>query len=643
MTTEWIVVAIILVFLLAYLVAWWLRVHRLRSEVRRTTPIPPDGVLSWTLTARSHERSATNAAAGAWVVAGNGDVFVSHERSATNAPAGQRPSLPQTPPKDGPMGLAVAFLDGFVASLPSIQDLTSIDWNVVDGVHLSAAPDLSQWTDLAGYLDEHYFAVGEPDGFLNRLIGYVGEVKAGHFFEEQGAEVIHNESPNVPGYDLLVNGQEVQVKVGNASGVAEHLETHPEIPVVTGPDNLHVAVDHANVEIFQPPGSDQLFVAMEPPDLQIIEPLDADAIRSATTHSLGVIGDDFGIGDVTFPYLTAIRSSLREIGLLATGDTDLMSAGKYVALDTAGVGIGGWAGAKGGAIVGSGLGPVGMVVGGLVGAISMASLGKLISGAYRRADFRAAAEKYRQATEKAQANIRLQEHSVHGLLTSLIELEQHALTQHIVSVENDLEAKLAASQRWFERRCIDFVSEFPKILDGVESKLLCRQYAELAAISARAALPRLIWPAVDDVRYWYVRAGFRWRLWQLRRAKSKFSRLARQTPLKTSPQDAVRAIQNFAIKNPFESADFDHICRDLRKMDEKARIQQQQLTRQANDRAQKARGAHLARVRGLFQQAATALFSFINGQTPAVDKAKEDLLREARKAGINLGTAGAGG
>ena len=149
MENTWIVAAVAGV-VAVFLIARWSHIRRLRAEVRRTTPVPPEGVLSWSLAE--------------WPVAAPGQ--------ENRAKGGTPRASSSDAAIDGPVGIVVASADALLWSLPSLRDLASIDWDVIDGIHLSAAPDLSHWADLKGYLSEHFFEVEQPDGFLNRLIGY---------------------------------------------------------------------------------------------------------------------------------------------------------------------------------------------------------------------------------------------------------------------------------------------------------------------------------------------------------------------------------------------------------------------------------------------------------------------------------------
>ena len=64
-------------------------------------------------------------------------------------------------------------------------------------------------------------------GHENRDFGYSAERYFGQQFQNQGAEVSYPTSLNNPGFDLYVNGVEVQSKVGSSSLVDKHFEKYP--------------------------------------------------------------------------------------------------------------------------------------------------------------------------------------------------------------------------------------------------------------------------------------------------------------------------------------------------------------------------------------------------------------------------------
>lgn len=65
------------------------------------------------------------------------------------------------------------------------------------------------------------------EGHENRDFGYSAERYFGQQFQNQGAEVSYPESLNNPGFDLYVNGIEIQSKVGSSSLIDKHFEKYP--------------------------------------------------------------------------------------------------------------------------------------------------------------------------------------------------------------------------------------------------------------------------------------------------------------------------------------------------------------------------------------------------------------------------------
>jgi len=584
-------------------------IARLQKAAHEAVHLPPAKMLSWT---------------------SPGAV----QQVVPRVPQGQRPQAIDAPKLPSPeseggaegtrgfdrrTGLAAATLDAAIASLPSLHDLAAIDWSVADGVRLSAASglDLSRWSDLRSYVDSHYFDVGEPGGFLNRLVGYVGEAKAGDHLASQGAEVLFNESPNVPGYDLTVDGNPLQVKVGGtAETFGDHFEKYPDIPVVTGTDNIDIVPDGA--------------------DVSFLDALDADQVHAATEGSLEIIHDDFDAGEPVIPYVTAIRSSLEQVGLMVEGHTNLTTAAKNVGLDTAGVGLGGWAGAKLGAVTGSLFGPVGTAVGGILGALAGAVGGRAFTNEFKYADFKASAEAYEKAVVGAQQSIQSRQLEAHALLVAKVERQQGDLRRYIEAIQSKLKAKMRGCHHWQESRCVAFVKVFPKVLARVEATLRKREQAELRAYKRSSFIRRLLWPRLDDVKHRLVRDSFRQRIRAVSAAKAEFNTLALKTPAEVAAGDAIRRIERFVHDNPFESADFDNVCNQLRHVTETVQAQERRLKEQANALAQSEYAKRVAAVRKRFQEVARELSEFVGKQAKAVTSAKDKLIREAHKVGIDL-------
>ena len=101
--------------------------------------------------------------------------------------------------------------------------------------------------------------------------------------------------------------------------------------------------------------------------------------------------------DITghIPVVTIALSSFREFRLLSDDKTNYMSSLKNIALDAAGAGVGGLAGAQGGAIIGSIFGPVGTLFGGIIGAVGGAICGRKATNKVKRIPLDNAIEAYK--------------------------------------------------------------------------------------------------------------------------------------------------------------------------------------------------------------------------------------------------------
>jgi hypothetical protein len=594
----------------AYLVLRRANIGKLRAAARATTLLPSDGVLSWSVpTSISTVELASHTTA----------KLEQAETPAISYPTESGPDATGGLRSQRHAGLAAASLDAILASLPSLHDLASIDWDVAEGIRLSAASglDLSRWSDLRGYVDSHYFDVGHPSGFLNRLVGYVGEAKAADHFSSQGADVLVNEAPNIPGYDLTVDDTPFQVKVGGTEDTFEtHFDRYPDIPVITGTDNLGIV----------PSGADVSF----------IDALDADRVRAATEESLDVVHDDFDSGGPVVPYVTVIRSGLQQLDMLVDGHTDLTTAAKNVGLDASGVGLGGWAGVKVGALIGSILGPAGTVVGGILGGLAGVIGGRAITNDIKYTDLRNKVDEYEGAVTVAQQAIRLMQADAHSQLVAKLAGQQDELRRYITAVHVKLKAKLRGYDRWHRKRCVAFVRVFPKVLDRVETRLRTREQEELGELTRSSLMQRMLWPRLEDVRYKLVGTSFRQRIREVAAAKAEYAALASNTPSQVRADDAIQQIERFVRAHPFESADFDNVCRQLRQVTDASLQQEHRLKQQATAICQSEYGKRLAVVRKQFHDVVNKVSESVSAQAKSVTDAKDRLIREARKVGVNL-------
>ena len=511
-------------------------------------------------------------------------------------------------------GLGVASLDAIISSLPSLHDLAVIDWSVFEAVQRSAGSiGLSSWSDLQEYINKHFFDVGEPNGFLIHLAGHVGEVKAADFFISNEHVVEWPDHPNNPGFDLLVDGEPVQVKAGSPELLTEHLHRYPDIPhVITGTDNIgHV-----------PDGLDPLF----------LDSLNSDQLHHTTAEALDIGHNDFHAGGPTIPVITVIRSSLKEIGLLADGHTDLTTAAKHVGLDAAGTAGGSWLGAQAGASVGSALGPVGMAVGTVVGAVLGAMFGRGVTNEIKYGAFNDARSRYLCSVSQAQDNVRTYETAAHQKLSSLVAKEQASLSSYVSKMQTTLAQRLFECSRWYDTWCDRFVKAFASVLGRVETMLCSIEVATLAAMPRPSMLRRVLWPAMEDVRYAIVQRDFGLRRKIVVQAHQEFSQLA----MTSTGRVGVGKIESFLKAHPFADHEFELACQKLSQAYSKVIRKSKELKQQAEGLCHLRHGKTITEIRMAVEAAGQEAAAFVQEQARTVDEAKQTLLREGRKIGIDL-------
>jgi hypothetical protein len=224
---------------------------------------------------------------------------------------------------------------------------------------LSAA-DFARAEDLSDVFKFGVFAeriqgleTGAYAGNITQLQGYVTERLVALHLQSAGYEVEFPETPNQPGYDLLVNGQPHQVKcLADSQGVYEHLERYPDIPVLV---NGELAGELEGIDGVVP-----------------VSEITHAGVMAATESSVQTGAE---ILDFEVSLIAAAIASGRNLGALIKGKTGLAAALQNVAADTAGRAVFGVAGSEMGAWMGLVLGPYGAVVGGLVGACCRCSPG----------------------------------------------------------------------------------------------------------------------------------------------------------------------------------------------------------------------------------------------------------------------------
>lgn len=242
-------------------------------------------------------------------------------------------------------------------------DVSRIDPRVLE------ATDFARTADLSNIFEYSFFAdrvSGRAEdayrGSVSNQQGYVAERIAAQQQQSMGKEVEIPEDPNQEGYDLLINGQKFQVKCHEDSdAVREHLEEHPDIPVLVNQE-LAGEIGHH-------------------PDVYPVPGLEYDKVVETTESSLEA-GDE--MLDFEVPLIAVAVASGKNLKAIFEGKTDVSGALTNVAFEVGGRTAGGLAGAQAMAAAGLVLGPAGGVIGGLVGAVLGAREGKELARVVRR-------------------------------------------------------------------------------------------------------------------------------------------------------------------------------------------------------------------------------------------------------------------
>lgn len=245
------------------------------------------------------------------------------------------------------------LLFGSVPLAGQIWSLSLIDNNVLNAISFSYEqhPDtLMGFKKIAEILQEN--SGNHIEGALNRLHGYVAEQQVAFDLAQSGHNVMLPNTPNNPGYDLLVDGHMVQVKnTLNPEIIHEHFIHYPDIPVITNSEMASHFTNNNMVHIDQS-----------------LSYNDVVHHTSATMDGLDGIGHVDVHDLLPIPLLAIGFSIYRNHKRLDNGLT-IEEFSKIVGKDAAFRGIAGFGGAKIGSLVGSIVGPIGTIIGSIMGGV----------------------------------------------------------------------------------------------------------------------------------------------------------------------------------------------------------------------------------------------------------------------------------
>lgn len=339
----------------------------------------------------------------------------------------------------GAVGLATGtdFVQGFAA---------------VDDQVLHAASDLFNQRiesigDLAHRLDGATLGVRLTSALKGRMAEHV---LVDHL-RSLGADVALAASPNQMGWDLTIDGVAVNPKLyAEAAQTAQHFARFSNVPVVLPADSLHIPADALHFNSLTGSGLETLHetLAQGSDHLTLVD----DALSHAdlghqASDALLASGYPATLVHAHLPWAALVLSGWREARLLSAGHTGLTSSIKNVSLDAAGTGIGGFAGAKGGALIGSLFGPVGTGIGAVLGGIGGAIFGRKVTGRIKETPLRDAQANYAAAYAAFQSALGAENQGIEKYVQEVKIREAETLAAAAVSARKQIDPALDAHRR----------------------------------------------------------------------------------------------------------------------------------------------------------------------------------------------------
>lgn len=278
-------------------------------------------------------------------------------------------ALTSTPDRFGTLLAGVlSRCSGDAAEIAAIASLTvcdmlynavSIDPMVLEAADFSRTEDIGDIFQFGAFAERiGSMAAAASAGAANNLRGYVSEKLVAARLSESGHVVTFPDTSNNPGFDLLVDGVQFQVKcLSNLDGLWEHFSKYPDMPVYANSELAEAVIDSGASwagRVFYVDGFER--------DI-------ADLIMNTSLEAGEVLGD------LNVPYFAMAISSARNLHRVWRGRMPVSDLPFSVVMDASVKGglsaIGGLSGkvlglmafGPAGALVLSGVGGVGALVG----------------------------------------------------------------------------------------------------------------------------------------------------------------------------------------------------------------------------------------------------------------------------------------
>jgi hypothetical protein len=248
-----------------------------------------------------------------------------------------------------------AFLSISLGDL--IYDILRVDPKVIEGIDFVRKESLTNAFKIGKQeiIDRSNKSLSSLDSLHSNYTGYTFERMVGLEYQQKGSEVVFPETANNPGYDVIINGQEFQIKC-QAEGInllTRHFEKYPNIPVIANqeaaiefyskfPEKEHLVINSG----FTFNEASNLVKTSTDASVEIFE--DENLYSTFLPEILGIVSIISIVKNLTY------LSKGEITGSKALENISIESAGKFA---TAGIG----------AKIGSFLGPIGTVTFGFLG------------------------------------------------------------------------------------------------------------------------------------------------------------------------------------------------------------------------------------------------------------------------------------
>ena len=399
-----------------------------------------------------------------------------------------RQKLPLTP----------VISDSVLAGANVFHQYMLIDDYMYEGISKLSGEQIDNFSDLSSKIKDYFHSSnGLTEGSLNKIKGHIAESHVADHFREAGAQVSWPGTSNQEGWDLLLNGSPIQVKLTKdaSSTLTEHFKEHPDIPVVmpSDADNIPETAFHfdpsegvENLMDYLGETSEKAVIANH----QLSHAELTENIEQTT---------DFLTGDIDLfklPIVTAAFSGFREFNLLIENNTDILSALKNIGLDVAGTGVGMGAGGTAGAALGSIIFPgIGTVVGAIAGSVGGAFFGRNITNEIKTEPLKTAMEDWKKSTKKLKKKIKQTEKEYDDRFKQEKKREQNSLNKLSFEITNVIDEQVKNLRKW--------IAEKEKPSKSLKTNLLNNIPVTIASIKKEKKLSwtEYFWPKQKTINY----------------------------------------------------------------------------------------------------------------------------------------------